>query len=258
MANLFGEYAEYYDLLYRDKDYAREVAFIVQLLDKWIHKTANQINILDLACGTGRHAQELSLLGYHVDGSDISGDMITLAKERAKSLKLDIRYYNESFQTCDQISGDYDVVLINFSAINYLTAYSDFSKTMRNIHKLLRKGGILVFDFWNGNAVIKDYSPTRVKRVNGEGRELIRISNTSLDPIAQIATVTFDFILMDAGRLLREFFEVHPIRYFFPQEMVDLLLANRFELVHRCPFLNFGGLIQATDWNLTYVTHPCA
>lgn len=257
MINPFREYAQYYDLLYRDKDYAREAEFIVQLFDRWLAKPTNQIEILDLACGTGRHTQELARLGYQVEGSDISGDMIAVANEQANKQGLNIRYYNESFQTCDRIAQKYDAVIIMFSAINYLTKYGDFSKAMKNIRSLLRDDGVLVFDFWNGNAVINDYSPVRVKRAEGEGRSVIRISGTSLDMVSQIATIKFDFMLMQSGSVVHEFSEVHSIRYFFPQEMMDLLMANGFEVVHRCPFLEQNSLIDPNGWNLTYVVRPC-
>jgi SAM-dependent methyltransferase len=256
MINPFREYAQYYDLLYRDKDYARETEFVVKLFDRWLAKPADQIEVLDLACGTGRHAQELARLGYRVDGSDISGDMIAVAEEQAKKLDLNIRYYNESFQTADRIARKYDAVIIMFSAINYLTEYRDFSKALQNIKSLLRDGGVLIFDFWNGNAVLNDFSPVRIKRVEGEGRSVMRISSTTLDKVAQIATVKFDFMLMKSDRVVREFTEVHSIRYFFPQEMMDLLKANGFEVIHHCPFLEQDALIEPNVWNLTYVVRP--
>jgi SAM-dependent methyltransferase len=257
MINPFREYAQYYDLLYRDKDYARETEFVVQLFDRWLAKPSDQIAVLDLACGTGRHAQELARLNYKVEGSDISADMVAVASEQANKQGLNIHYYNESFQSCDRIARKYDAVIIMFSAINYLTEYRDFSKALKNIRALLRDGGVLIFDFWNGNAVINDFSPVRIKRVEGEGRSVMRISSTSLDKVLQIATVKFDFMLMQSGSIVREFSEVHSIRYFFPQEMMDLLRANGFEVVHRCPFLEQNGLIEPNVWNLTYVVRPC-
>jgi len=256
MINPFREYAQYYDLLYRDKDYARETEFIVQLFDRWVAKPAEQIKVLDLACGTGRHAQELTRLGYHVEGSDISGDMVAVANEESSKQGLNIRYYNESFQSCDRIALKYDAVIIMFSAINYLTDYRDFSKSMQNIRALLGDGGVLIFDFWNGNAVINDFSPVRIKRVDGDGHSVMRISTTVLDKISQIATIKFDFMLMQSKKVVHEFSEVHSIRYFFPQEMMDLLIANGFDLIHRCPFLDPNGTIDSSDWNLTYVVRP--
>jgi hypothetical protein len=58
---------------------------------------------------------------------------------------------------------------------------------------------------------------------------------------------------MEGGNIVHKFSEVHPIRYYFPQEMMDLLEANGFKVVHRCPFMKKDSDIKADEWNLTYV-----
>lgn len=257
MANPFGEYAQHYDLLYQDKDYPGEARFLARLLGRCLGKPAQQTDVMDLACGTGRHAQELTRLGYRVEGSDLSADMVAIASARVQSLGLTIRFFNESFQTCDRIGRKYDAVIAMFSAIDYLNEYSDLVCTLKNIRGLLREGGVFIFDFWNGNAVLKSHSPVRVKRVSSGKDAVIRISNTSLDTVAQVATIKFDFMLLRADRVIREFSEVHAVRYFFPQEMKDILAGNGFDVVYRCPFLREDGAMEPDEWNLTYVARPC-
>ncbi|MDA1044519.1 MAG: methyltransferase domain-containing protein, partial [Verrucomicrobia bacterium] len=85
MISPFREYAQYYDLLYQDKDYAGEARFVARLLGQYVGKPEENTAVLDLACGTGRHAQELARMGYRVEGSDLSVDMVAVARERAKS-----------------------------------------------------------------------------------------------------------------------------------------------------------------------------
>lgn len=257
MTNLFGEYARYYDLLYRDKDYPAEARFVARLLDRFTSKPASATDLLDLACGTGRHAQELTELGYTVDGSDLSADMLAVATDGAIRRGQSIRFHHETFQTCDRIGRHFDAVLAMFSAINYLNKHEDIERSLSNIRGLLQSDGVFIFDFWNGNAVLGDYAPIRMKRVREADDEIIRISNTSVDAVAQVATVKFEFILINAGRIVREFSEVHTLRYFFPQEMVDLLASAGLEVIHRCPFLLEDNEIGKMDWNLTYVARRC-
>ena len=57
-SNTFLRYAKVYDVLNADKDYKKESIYIDSLINKFIEKPKNEIRILDLACGTGKHALE--------------------------------------------------------------------------------------------------------------------------------------------------------------------------------------------------------
>lgn len=249
----FSQYAAYYDILYQDKDYTKEALFISKLIKETLAKNNDNVRVLDVACGTGRHAMELSNLGYKVEGSDLSKEMIEIAINESKRKNFDIEFYTKSFQNIGEIKKKYDVILSMFSAINYITNYDDFSSTFRNIHSLLNDNGIFIFDFWNGDAVIDHFSPVRIKRMSKDDKEVLRISETNIDRVFQLATVKFNFMLIENSKIAKEFEEMHLIRYFFLQEMNDLLQANNFEVVARCPFMDIKRDVTATDWNITYV-----
>ncbi len=73
---LFERYAAYYDLLYRDKDYAAEVDYVLHTL----HEAAPHIKaVLELGCGTGRHARLLASRGLGVVGVERSKSMAAAA-----------------------------------------------------------------------------------------------------------------------------------------------------------------------------------
>jgi len=256
MKNLFGQFAQYYDLLYEDKDYHQEAIYIDKLIKNFSNYEKININILDLACGTGKHLFELYDMGYKVEGSDISLEMVEVVRNKCKLNNIEIPLYNESFQTAERIDKKYDVITALFSSINYIQNYNDFSITVKNIKKLLKKNGFFIFDFWNGNSVLKNYSPVRVKRAIKDDIEVIRVTDTTLNKITQIASLKFNFIIIKKNIIIHEFNETHQLRYFFPQEMVDLLLANNFDVIKRCPFMKENELISADDWNLTYVIKP--
>ena len=76
---VFDAYARYYDLLYTDKDYCGEAAFVDRLLRQ--HGSAGG-DLLELGCGTGRHAVELARRGWQVVGVDRSEEMVLLANNR--------------------------------------------------------------------------------------------------------------------------------------------------------------------------------
>jgi len=252
-SNTFLRYAKIYDVLNSDKDYKEESKYIDSLINKFIEKPQNEINILDLACGTGKHALEFYDLGYIVEGSDISKDMIAVATIKAKEKNKKIKYYNESFQTCNTIEKKYDVIVAMFGSIGYLVNVDDLSNSFNNIRGLLVNGGIFIFDFWNGNAVIKEYSKERKKEVELEENKVVRTSNTCLDLITQRALVKFKFELSRKGRKIENFTEEHLIRYFFIQEIHDFLQLKGFSILHKCPFLESDSELLGTEWNVSFV-----
>ena len=75
--SVFNEYARYYDLLYRDKDYGAETDYIHNLIQK---QNPGCRTILNLGCGSGRHDRCLVERGYAVTGVDLSEEMLTAAR----------------------------------------------------------------------------------------------------------------------------------------------------------------------------------
>ncbi|MFM6580781.1 MAG: class I SAM-dependent DNA methyltransferase, partial [Dolichospermum sp.] len=73
---VFGNYSRYYDLLYQDKDYLAEAKFIHDLIQT--HAPSAK-TILELGCGTGRHAELLANYGYQIHGVDRSLEMLNSA-----------------------------------------------------------------------------------------------------------------------------------------------------------------------------------
>ena len=156
MTDIFKEYAQYYDLIYNDKDYIGETRFVSRLINNYCTEDMSEIKVLDLACGTGKHVFHLNKLGFNTDGSDISTGMINAAKSRVAKDFPNIKLYNESFQTCNNINNKYNVLLAMFASINYLTSYEDLKTSLENVKYLLNSNGIFIFDFWNGNAVLRN------------------------------------------------------------------------------------------------------
>lgn len=256
MTDIFADYSEFYDLLYEDKPYREESCFVDGLLKRYAEPGAPIRRVLDLACGTGRHCFELEGMGYAVEGSDLSAAMIQQARTAAAERGSAAVFHNCSFQTAHLIGKRYDAVISMFSAIDYLTSHQDLMTALTNINGLLEPGGLFVFDYWNGNAVIKDYSPRRELRKKRDPLEIIRTSTTQLDRIAQIAEVNFHFACLESGVTRHEFTERHLVRYFFFREIETYLELAGFDLIHRSGFLSDS--LTPDDWNIAIVARKRA
>ena len=76
----FGNYARYYDLLYRDKDYAAEAEYVARTVRAAL---PGACTVLELGCGTGRHGCLLASKGFHVHGIERSREMVQMAQSVA-------------------------------------------------------------------------------------------------------------------------------------------------------------------------------
>jgi SAM-dependent methyltransferase len=250
----FDIYAKFYDLLYKDKNYPEEAAYMDQLIKKHSPVNQSQLTLLDLACGTGKHLFELSSLGYkNLSGSDISSAMIEKAKEKAGAIPNDIPFYNYSFQQSHLIKKQFDIVISMFSAVNYLTNFGDQTKTFKNVNGLLKENGLFIFDYWNGNAVIRDYSPVKVLRKKDGNAEIMRISTTNVNTVTQGVSVKFNCLYIDKGHIIDEFEEIHNLHYYHFSEMYNLLEIAGFEILHLSPFLRPEKETGPYDWNISIV-----
>ncbi len=96
--------------------------------------------IYDLGCGNGYMARNFAKKGAHVVASDISKELINIAKE--KSDGLDIAY---SVRDGSDFRGlgtkKFDVVIMNM-VINYI---KDIDTLVRGISRILKPNGIVVF-----------------------------------------------------------------------------------------------------------------
>ena len=158
----FATYASYYDLLYQDKDYFSEAAFIYSVLERF----CPQVNrVLDLGCGTGMHARHLAALGLSVFGVDASTAMVEHAKANKGALprelsgRLDFR--RGDIRTI-RIGEQFGCVLSLFHVLSYLTENEDLQCAFQSIRAHLSSGGICILDCWYGPAVLNLRPSVRV------------------------------------------------------------------------------------------------
>ncbi len=189
----FGEeYLELYS--HRDEHEARQqVAFFSRICGPIARP------VLDLACGMGRHMQELQALGYHGVGCDLSYVLLRTGMREYGSMpvaRADMRH----LPFCDAVFGG----LVNFfTSFGYFATEEENAQVVREMARVLEDGAPFLFDYLNvhreldklveretkDNARIERWFDPRDRSFNkritiGEKRYLERVRGYDLDEIS--------------------------------------------------------------------------
>jgi len=160
----FGEeYLELYS--YRDESEARlQAAFFHQQCGM----PADRRPVLDLACGMGRHVQELKALGYRVAGCDLSYILLRTGMREYGPMpvaRADMRH----LPFCDAVFGG----LVNFfTSFGYFATEDENMQVVREMARVLRGGACFLFDYLNVHREL-DKLVQRETRDTPSGRVLI-------------------------------------------------------------------------------------
>jgi SAM-dependent methyltransferase len=247
---VFKEYAEYYDLLYRDKDYASEASYVTGLIERLRPDAAS---ILDLGCGTGNHDAIFAENGYRVVGVDRSPEIIEKARAKCgRPSSLDLRFETGQIETL-RFEDRFDVVVSLFHVMSYLTTDLNLQAAFETARHHLKPDGVFIFDCWYGPAVLTDLPSVRVKRVGNDVVDVIRIAEPQISPNENTVNVSYQVVVLHkaSGRIM-EVTETHPMRYWFKPEVKRMLETTRFEPVNCMEWMT-GRKPGVDTWNVCFV-----
>ena len=151
----------YYHTLYKNRDFLEAKRFVDKLIQHLNPK--ENATILDLACGSGRHARHLAEFGFYVTGVDLSPKSIEEASQfESDRLEFYIHDMRDSFRI-----HYYDFIFNIFTSFGYFDTKNEHIKTLKNIKKGLKKNGVFVLDFFNARKTISNLKNTETKTVDG-------------------------------------------------------------------------------------------
>ena len=241
---VFNAYSRYYDLLYQDKDYTGEAAYIHEVLSR---SGIPKGDLLEYGSGTGKHGRLLAAQGYTVHGIERSADMVAEA-EAAPGF------------TCQQgdiastsMGRTYDAVLSLFHVISYQTSNAQLQAVFANAAAHLNHGGLFIFDFWYSPAVYAQKPLVRVKRMADDHVEITRIAEPVIYPNENRVDVNYTIIERNkSSGQFQTMQEQHPMRHLSLPE-IDLLSATtRFKRLDAEEFLT-GNAPSEVTWGVCVV-----
>ncbi|MHA1498915.1 MAG: class I SAM-dependent DNA methyltransferase [Promethearchaeota archaeon] len=137
---MYDNFAEIYDLIYEFLDYEKTAKKIKKFILK--NKRTEGNELLDIACGTGRHLKYLKK-DFNCTGVDISDQMLDVARKNFTN----IRFIQADMIELD-LKEEFDAIICLFSSIGYVKTYENLKKTINNFANHLKPGGVVIIEPW--------------------------------------------------------------------------------------------------------------
>ena len=210
----FENYAETYDKESYTQGTRGEVDFIEQEIDFDKSK-----RILDIGCGTGRHAIELAKRGYHVTGIDLSRSQLDKAIEKAKKENLIINFFKADARSLDFDNEFAVVIMICEGAFPLMETDEMNYQILENAQKALKPGGKFILTTLNALFPLY-HSPEKFLNEQGFASkdhqfDLMTLRETSIVEITDDSAKKKSIKCVD--------------RYYMPSEMTCYLQSLHFK-----------------------------
>ncbi len=199
-----------------DGQIAAEATFIEESLG-----VAQGAMVLDLACGTGRHAIELTRRGYKVVGFDLSLSMLARAADEAYDRSQKLNFVQGDMREMT-FENSFDGVYCWNTSFGFFEEEKN-AQVVQRVHKSLRPGGQFLLDVVNRDFIIRQ----QPSLAWFEGDGCICMDEMQIDWITSRMR-TKRTMMMDDGRTK----EIeYSIRLYALHELGKLLHDNGFKVV---------------------------
>ncbi|MGA7722145.1 MAG: class I SAM-dependent methyltransferase [Ignavibacteriaceae bacterium] len=118
-------------------------------------------NILDLACGTGRHSILFAEKGYVVTAVDLSKNLLAIAQKSAEESRVKVNFIRSDlrqFSICTKFA----LVINLFTSFGYFEDDKENFKIINTAYNQLNNSGYFVLDFFNRRYIEKNLVPESV------------------------------------------------------------------------------------------------
>lgn len=187
------------------------------------------IKILDIGCGTGRHAIELATRGYQVTGVDLSDSMIQKARQNAKQQQAHVIFEKHDARALPYTS-EFDLAIMLCGGAFPLMETDEMNyRILENASKALKqKNSKLIFTTLNGLFPlfhsVKDFINSKKTDTSSE------MSTTTFDLMTFRQQSAITFVDDDGQKKELQCNE----RYYVPSEIRWLLNSLGFTNINIC------------------------
>ncbi len=134
--------ASFYDLLMQGVDYEAWVDYVEQIVSGARDRIKS---VVDLACGTGSSTIPWAARGYRTVAVDLSGEMLSFARQKARSLGLQVSFLKQDLRSL-KLGFPVDLAVCFQDGFNYLLSREELRLAFESVYENLNQGGFLIFD----------------------------------------------------------------------------------------------------------------
>ena len=209
--------SEEYLKVYRHRD-QKEANELVQLVIDSIDVSKVK-NVLDMASGSGRHAEIFAKKGFNVTAVDLSENLISIGKKNAESENVKIEFVHSDIRRFDP-NIKYHLILNLFTSIGYFEKDEENYFILNKAYNLLENNGYFVLDYFNKSFVENNLVPSTVDEFDGS----VITQNRFIEGERIIKEITID----NKGKI-NKYFE--SVRMFSKDELINMLQKLGFRII---------------------------
>jgi ubiquinone/menaquinone biosynthesis C-methylase UbiE len=138
-------------------------------------------DVLDAACGYGRHSQVLARAGYRVVGLDRSSVLLAEARRRFEGTTWP-RWVQGDYRELPFDAESFDAVINLFTSFGFFGSEDDM-RVLKEFRRVLRPGGALVLETMHRDRLMAIF---QTHNCDALPHEAVRLSRRTFDPVEGI------------------------------------------------------------------------
>lgn len=241
-SNLFYKY---YDALFQNKDYGQETNLVFNLSKKFGIKTPQKI--LEIGCGTGNHTRLLSKSVSNLIAIDTDVEMIKIAKKKLS----DYPNVKVIYTPVERLRNkNFDLALAMFNVITYIENSKKLGQFMKGVASRLEKGGIFIFDCWNGVAAIKNPPVKKITRFKHKNESITVTLTPGIDLLNQKVRLNYQISVKETSKKDNFHFDQ---TLWTPMQISDALTQAGLKVILCSPIMKPNQKATEDDWKILFV-----
>ena len=123
---------------------------------------------------------------------------------------------------------------------------------MEGVHSRLNRGGLFVFDCWNGVAAIKDPPQEKITRVSYKDKRITSHLIPATDYLNQVTQLSYEIVVRNGKKVETGGLTFNQTLW-TPRQIREALEKTGFEILLASPFMKPDLPAKDTDWKIMFV-----